>query len=168
MKRYAVIKKLRKEAQREIEYQQRRAFAAQFVSAIYVDFLRAIEELQNDLPESTLFREWLHETQRRGQSQHALVNQVAEHESDAPVSNVFFQKTLLNTRFWPANNTTPIRFVARIEDLSGRVSSSELTISGSSAGTMADSRYLDGDTKSEIYQSDLIIKFLKKAASQLP
>lgn len=159
---------LRKEAQREIEYHQRRAFAAQFVSAIHVDFLKAIEGLHSDLPESTLFREWLQETQRRGQSQHALVNQVAEHESDAPVSNVFFQKTLLNTRFWPANNTTPIRFVARVEDLSGRVNSSELTISGNPAGTTADFRYLDGDTTSEIYQSDLILKFLKRAASLLP
>ncbi|SEJ57215.1 Serine/threonine protein kinase [Azotobacter beijerinckii] len=159
---------LRKEAQREIEYQQRRAFAAQFVFAIHADFLQAIDRLHNDLPQSALFREWFNETQKCGQSQQALVNQVAEHESDAPVSNVFFQKTLLNTRFFPGSGTTPIRFVARIEDLTCRAAASELTIFGNAEGTRADSRYSDGDTVSEPYQSNLVIEFLRKAAMQLP
>ncbi|WP_348249264.1 protein kinase [Leptolyngbya sp. GB1-A1] len=159
---------LRKEAQRDIEYQQRQAFAAQFVCAIHADFLQAIDGLHNALPQSALFREWLNETQIRGQSQQALINQVAEHESDAPVSNVFFQKTLLNTRFFPANANTPIRFVARVEDQTARVASSELTVLGNSDETRADFRYSDGQNSSEPYRSDLIFEFLMKAARQLP
>jgi serine/threonine protein kinase len=159
---------LRNEARREIEYQQRRAFAAHFVCAIHADFLRAINALHSGLPESSLFREWLNETQKRGQSQQALVNQVAEHESDAPVSNVFFQKTLLNTRFFPANGTTPIRFVARVEDQTGRVASPELTVFGNSEDMRADSRYSDGYTANELYRGDLIFEFLRSAARELP
>lgn len=159
---------LRNEAKREIEYQQRRAFAAQFVCAIHAEFLQAIGELHNGLPQSAIFREWFQETQKRGQSQQALVNQVAEHESDAHVSNVFFQKVLLNTRFFPANGATPIRFVARIEDLTGKVAPSELTILGNSGDTRSDFRYSDGYTSSEPHRADLLIEFLKKAARQLP
>lgn len=159
---------LRIEALRDIEYQQRVAFAAQFVRAIHADFLLAVDKLHNDLPQSTLFREWFIQTQRRGQSQQALVNQVAELESDAPVSIVFFQKTLLNTRFFPANGTTDIRFTALVEDQTGRVSSSELTIVGNSNDTRANSRYSNGDTASEPHQSNLIFEFLRTAARQLP
>lgn len=159
---------LRNEAQREIGYQQRRSFAAQFVCAIHADFIRAVDELHDGLPQSALFREWFNETQQRGQSQQALVNQVAEHESDASVSNVFFQKTLLNTRFFPANGISPIRFVARIEDQTGRVASSELTIFGNSEDTRADYRYSDGHTASEPHRVDLIFEFLRNAARQLP
>jgi len=158
---------LRKEAQRDIEYLQRRAFAAQFVCAIHADFLRAISGLHNALPQSALFHEWVNETQIRGQSQQALINQVAEHESDAPVSNVFVKKTLLNTRFFPADANTPIRFVARVEDQTGRVASSELTVLGNSEETLADFRYSDGQNSSEPYRSDLIFEFLMKAARQL-
>lgn len=159
---------LRKEALREIEYQQRRAFAAQFVCAIHADFLQAVDKMHKNLPESALFREWLHETQRGGQSQQALVKQVAEQESDASVSNVFFQKTVLITRFFPANGTTPIRFVARIEDQTGRVASSELTILGDAGGVRAVSHYSDGEKVSEPHQSNLMVDFLRKAALQLP
>lgn len=159
---------LRKEAQREIDYQQRRAFAAQFVCAIHADFLLAVDRLHNGLPQSGLFREWFNETERCGQSQEALVNQVAERESDAPVSNVFLQKTLLNTRFFPASGATPIRFVARIEDLNHQVAPSELTIFGYSESTRTKSHYSDGETTSEPYQSNLIFEFLRKAAMQLP
>ncbi|MEN5149712.1 protein kinase domain-containing protein [Pseudomonas orientalis] len=159
---------LRKEARREIEYQQRRAFAAQFVCAIHADFLRGIEELHNGLPTSALFREWFDATQRSGQSQEALVNQVAEHESDAPVSNVFFQKTVLNTRFFPANGINAVRFVARIEDQTGRVPPSELIIYGGADGTTADFYLSDGTRASELYDSALMVTFLMNAAVQLP
>ncbi|MGA8134498.1 MAG: protein kinase [Pseudomonas gingeri] len=159
---------LRKEAQREIEYQQRRAFAAQFVCAIHFDFLLAVDRLHKGLPQSGLFHEWFNETQRRGKSQEALVKSVAEHESDAPVSNVLFHKTLLNTRFFPASGTTPIRFVARIEDMNNQVASSELTIFGYSESMRTESRYSDGETVSEPYQSNLIFEFMRKAAMQLP
>lgn len=159
---------LRKEAQRDIEYQQRRALATQFVRAIHTDFFRAIDGLHKALPQSALFCEWLNETQIRGQSQQALINQVVEHESDAHVLNVFFQKTLLNTRFFPANPKTPIRFVARVEDQTGRVASSELTVLGNPEETRADFRYSDGQSLSELYRSDLIFEFLMEAARQLP
>lgn len=159
---------LRNEAQREIEYQQRRAFAAQFVCALHADFLVAIELLHRELPQSALFCEWLHETQRRGQTQVALLNQVAERESDAPVSNVFFRRTLLNTRFFPSDGTTPIRFVARVEELDRRVASSKLTIFGSPEGLYADACYSNGQQVREAYQSQLIFEFLRNAARQLP
>lgn len=159
---------LRKEARREIEYQQRRAFAAQFVCAIHADFLQGIDELHNGLPTSALFREWFDATQRSGQSQEALVNQVAEHESDAPVSNVFFQKTVLNTRFFPANGINAVRFVARIEDQTGRVPPSELIIYGGADGTTADFYLSDGTRASEPYDSALMVTFLMNAAVQLP
>ncbi|WP_145132001.1 MULTISPECIES: hypothetical protein [unclassified Pseudomonas] len=159
---------LRKEALREIEYQQRRAFAAQFVCAIYADFVLGIDKLHSSLPQSALFREWFNETHSRGQTQQALVEQVAERESDAPVSNVFFHKTLLRTRFFPAVGTTPIRFVASVEDQTNRVASSELVIYGSSEGARADVRYSDGQTASESHRSSLIFEFLGKAAMLLP
>lgn len=159
---------LRKEAQRDIEYQQRRAFAAKFVCAIHADFLRAIDGLYNVLPKSALFREWLNETRSCGQSQEALVDQVAERESDAPVSNVFYQKTLLNTRFFPADAKAPIRFVARVIDQTDRVAESELVVLGNSGETRAELRYSDGQTFYEPYRSDVIMEFLLKAARQLP
>lgn len=159
---------LRKEARREIEYQQRKAFAAQFVCSIHADFLQAVGELHNSLPESALFHEWFDETQRAGQSQEALVYQVAERESDAHISNVFFQKTILITRFFPANGTGAIRFVARIEDQTGQVTPSELTIHGRADGTTADFYLSDGTKASEPYDSALMLKFLMNAAMQLP
>ncbi|MDR6982149.1 serine/threonine protein kinase [Rheinheimera pacifica] len=159
---------LRKEAQRDIEYQQRRAFAAKFVCSIHADFLRAIDGLHNELPQLALFREWLNETRRCGQSQEALVEQVAEHESDAHVSNVFYQKTILNTRFFPADPKAPIRFVACVIDQTDRASASELTVLGNSGEIRADLRYSDGQTLCEPYRSDVIMEFLLKAATQLP
>jgi serine/threonine protein kinase len=159
---------LRKEAQRDVEYQQRRAFSAKFVCAIHADFLRAIDGLHNLLPQSALFREWLHETRRRGQSQEALVNQVAERESDAPVSNVFFQKTILITRFFPADAKAPIRFTVRVVDQTERVAASELTVLGNSGETRADILYSDGQTYCEPYRSGCIMEFLLKAARHLP
>ena len=159
---------LRKEALREIEYQQRRAFAEQFVRAVHADFLIAIHSLHQTWPESSLFREWSVKTQTLGQSEQALVEQVAEHESDAPVSNVFFRKTLLNTRFFPAYADNPIRFVARVEDLNRTTVASELTISGYSEGIRADLRIPGSDSTSLPYESALMIDFLRKGALQLP
>ena len=115
-----------------------------------------------------LFLEWFNETERRGQSQQALVHQVADRESDAHVSNVFFHKTLLNTRFVPAGGGTPIRFVAHVEDQTGRRGPSELTVLGSPEGIRAHVRYSDGSTASEPYRSDLMFEFLRKGARHLP
>jgi hypothetical protein len=158
---------LRSEALRETAYQQRRAFAAQFVCAIHADFLRAIEALHSAVPESALFNEWSTETARRGQSQQALVSQVAERESDAHVSNVFFRKTILNTRFFPTDRAAPIRFVARLEDQTGKVSPSELTVSGTDEGLRAAYFYANGSSGGEAYQEGMMLMFLKEAAHQL-
>lgn len=159
---------LRKEAKREIEYQQRRAFAAQFVRTLHTDFLLAIDAIHNRVPQSVLFHEWLSETRKRGQSQTALVDQVAHRESDAHVSNVFFQKSLLNTRFFPNDSTTPIRFQARIEDQTGQVASSCLTVYGKPEGMLAEIQYSDGNKSTSPYQSSLLAEFLMKGAIQLP
>jgi hypothetical protein len=159
---------LQKEAQRDIEYQQRRAFAAKFVSAIHADLLSAIESLHRKLPQSSLFREWLNDSRVRGQTQEALINQVANQESDATVTFTFYQKTFLNTRIYPADANGPIRFVASVIDQSGRAGPSELTILDSSGELRADVRYSDGSTLSAPYQSNLIMDFLMNAASQLP
>lgn len=158
---------LRSEALRETAYQQRRAFAAQFVCAIHADFLRAIEALHRAVPASALFTEWSTETAKRGQSQQALVNQVAEHESDASVSNVFFRKTLLNTRFFPTNGAAPVKFVARLEDQTGQVPPSELTVSGTDEGLRAEYSYANGSSGSEAYQEGMMVMFLKEAAHRL-
>lgn len=159
---------LRNEALREIEYQQRQAFATQFICAIHADFISAINELYLSLPESKLYNEWLNKTQEFGQSQPALIEQVAKYESDAPVSNVFFRKTLLNTRFFPSDSKNPIRFVARIEDQTSRVPSSVLTISGTPQNMQAEVHFSNGQTEKMLYQRNLIFDFLMKAARLLP
>ncbi|POD70442.1 hypothetical protein BKM17_23890 [Pseudomonas syringae group genomosp. 3] len=159
---------LRKEAQREVEYQQRRAFAAQFVCAMHTDFLNAIEDLHSGLPGSSLFREWFRETRRLGQTQKDLVFQVAEHESDAHISNVVFQKTFLQTRFFPADGVRSIRFVISVHDQTGRARPSEMTIFGDADGARADSHLSDGNKTNEPYESHLMSAFLKNAAVQLP
>jgi hypothetical protein len=115
-----------------------------------------------------LFREWSVETTLRGQSQQALVQQVADQESDAPVSNVFYRKTLLNTRFWPANGSAAVKFVARTEDLAGQVLPSVLTISGTSAGLQAEYSYANGSNGSAAYQEGMMAEFLREAARRLP
>ncbi len=159
---------LRKEAQREIEYQQRRAFAAQFVSAIHADFLTAINALHSRLPESTLFREWFNTTHRLGQPRQALVDQVAVLESDAPVSNVRFQKTSLITRFFPADAKTPIYFIAQVEDENDRVPASKLTVLGYPEGVRVKILYSDGNIVDEPYQSSVLVDFFARAATMLP
>jgi serine/threonine protein kinase len=161
---------LRAEALREIAYQQRRAFATRFVCALHDDFLQSLEILHNAFPRSALFKEWREETERRSQlqTQQTLVAQVADHESDVPVSNVFFRKILLFTRFYPANGTTPIRFVARVEDQTGQVPPSELTVLGTSEGIKASHRYSNGPSGSEPYRASALSNFLKEAARRLP
>lgn len=159
---------LRNEALREVEYQQRRAFATQFVCAIHADFISAINELHISLPESKLYSEWFNKTKEFGQSQSALIEQVAKNESDAPVSNVFFHKTILNTRFFPTDGTNPIIFVARVEDQTNRVTSSVLSISGNHQNIQAEVHYSDGNTVKMLYQRNLIFDFLMKAARLLP
>ena len=161
---------LRAEALREIAYQQRQAFATRFVSALYADFLQSLEALHSAFPRSAQFKQWLDESQRRGQIQtmQALVAQVADQESDAPVSNVVFRKTLLFTRFYPTDGTTPIRFVARVEDQTGQVPPSELTVLGASEGISANHRYSDGLSGNAPYTASAISEFLKEAARRLP
>ncbi len=163
-----VSEMLRKEARRELEYNQRRSFSEQFVLAIHADFLLAINTIHSGVPRSVLFQEWFKITQKYGQSKDNLVNQVAYQESDAPVSNVFFQQTLLNTRFFPANRKAPICFVARVEDRSGQIAPSQLRVFGHSQSIQAELKYADGTEQYLPYHEKLMKDFLIKAAMHLP
>lgn len=159
---------LRAEALREIAYQQRRSFASQFVRAIHADFLRSIEALCDRTPQSALFNAWLIEYQRAGQKEPALVAQVADHESDAPLVNVFYRKTILNTRFFPANAAEPIRFVVQVVDQTNQVPTSILTISGTDGGARVDCCLANGPGVIGSYQGNTMIDFLMEAARRIP
>ncbi len=157
-----------KEAQRDIEYRQRQAFAAQFVRSIHADFRREVDALHERAPQLNLFREWSAGTRGYTEFPEALVEQVAILESDATFGNVSFQKTVLSTRFYPASRTSTIRLVVTVHDKTGVLADSHLTILGDSVGMRAEICYANAATAAAPYDSKLISRFLFEAASQLP
>jgi hypothetical protein len=158
---------LRAEAAREIEYQQRRAFSTQFVRSAYADFARALLALHGRYPDSALVSAWRSEYERRAQSEDALVNQVSELESDAPLVNVFYRKAVFVSRFYPMDVHGPIRLTLSLTDQTGRVPESVFTLWGETDGLRVSQRIGGEGQGDEPYDDASIFSFLEGAALSL-
>jgi serine/threonine protein kinase len=163
----SIASMLRAEAMREVSYQQRRAFAKQFVLAIHGDFAQCIRELCSRVPQSAVFNAWL-KNNVVGLDAHGLVSQVADLESDAPHVIVFYRKTLLNTRFLPATGDEPIRFTIKVEDQTGQVGRSELTIYGRESGSDVVLQCAGNQKIQGAYTAGILLQFLMESAQKLP
>jgi hypothetical protein len=125
---------LRAQALVEAEHAQRRAAAAAFVRALHGDLHAAIAALHVREPEFAFWTQWRTEASGTHQTADALVLQVAEHLSDAPVVNVRFRGRYLTTRFYPPTATRPTTFRALLgrDDDTGH--ESILTVTNDPAG----------------------------------
>ena len=154
---------LRAEALIEIEYEQRRAATATFVRAVHKDLLQAIAALRSANADLQMWREWEYESRRTPQKVEALVQQVAEHESDAPVVNVRSRRRSFTTRFYPATEKAPASFRAslRSEDDPDQVST--LDVTNDMSGLRYDVKYPGAVTMSGPYDSLTLKEFLETA-----
>ncbi|TRO17193.1 hypothetical protein EQ836_01850 [Ectopseudomonas mendocina] len=160
------IELLRAEALIEVEYQQRRASTATFVRAIHSDLLNAIRNLHSSNPELQMWREWFDEAQRTPQTTEALVQQVAELESDAPIVNVRFRRRALITRFYPATASVPAYFRASFGSEDDSAHASTLTVRNATEGLCFETVGVKELAPTGMYTSEKLQLFLALATKQ--
>lgn len=157
----ATIALLRAQSVIEVEYEQRRAATAAFVRALHRDLHEAIADLATSNPEFLLWSDWHREATRASQTANALVEQVAVHESDAPVVNSRFRRIYLNTRFHPPTVGSPVLFTVRIGSELERARTSSLTVKNHDDGVWCEQQ-IGGEesVSSRRYTPSLLKEFL--------
>lgn len=154
---------LRAEAQIEIEFEQRKAQTAQFVTGMYNDFHTAIKNMYNAVPKSGIFSSWIDEAKRTPQNENSLVEQVAIQESDAPLLNVFYRRIELISRFHPALPSQPAKLTISVTDRNVGIGSA-FTVFADSRGLLAEWNHPGYESKkSEPYETNTIRSFLEEA-----
>lgn len=158
---------LRAQALVEAEHAQRRAAAAVFVRALHGDLHAAIAALHAREPEFAFWTQWQTGAVRTPQTADALVLQVAEHLSDAPVVNIRFRGRYLTTRFYPPTATQPASFRASVgrDDDSGQEST--LSVTNGPAGTYFAARNADPLPPEGPYSPGLLQRFLDIATQRI-
>lgn len=154
---------LTNEQQQEIEYAQRQAVARPFVLRIVDDLERALVLLQEGSPDSLTLAAWLAEWRRITTRREQLLEQVVEHESDAPVMNLHRRQRMLNTRFFPEGMNGPLRFVASYGMLNEQHLSPQLTVEALDSGLVAVIERLTEDMQRLPYTAEALRDFLAKA-----
>lgn len=159
----ATIELLKEQALIEVEYEQRRSASAAFVRALYDDLHESIAELATSNPEVLLWSDWHREALRTSQTADALAEQVAVHESDAPVVNSRFRRIYLNTRFYPPALGSPMKFAARIgsEFETARVTSFD--VSNHKEGVLCEQKIGGAAAGPVLYSRRLLKDFLIKS-----
>jgi len=158
---------LRAQALVEAEHAQRRAATAAFVRAVHGDLHAAIAALHAREPAFAFWTEWRTEAVGSHQSADALVLQVAEQLSDAPVVNVRFRGRYLRTRFYPSTTTQPASFQASVgrDDESGHEST--LTVTNGSVGTRYAALNADPLPADGPYGAGVLQRFLDIATQRI-
>ena len=158
---------LRAQALVEAEHSQQRAAAAAFVRAVHGDLHAAIAVLHARVPEFAFWTQWRTEALGTAQSADALVLQVAEQLSDAPVVNARFRGRYLTTRFYPSTTTQPASFRASVgrDDEPGHEST--LTVTNGPAGTGYASRNAEPLSADGPYGAGVLQRFLDIATQRI-
>lgn len=160
----ATIALLRAQSVIEVEYEQRRAATATFVRALHRDLHEAIADLAASSPEFLLWSDWHREATRTPQTGDALVEQVAVHESDAPVVNSRFRRIYLTTRFHPPTVGSPVQFTVRIGSELERTRTSSLAAKNREDGVWCEQQVGEEEpVSSRSYTPSLLKEFLIKA-----
>ena len=159
----AMIALLRAQSVIEVEYGQRRAATAAFVRALHHDLHQSIADLVAFGPEFLLWSDWHREATRTPQTADALVEQVAVHESDAPVVNSRFRRIYLNTRFHPPAVGSPVRFTVQIGSEVESARTTSLTVANHRDGVWCEQQIGGGSAGSDRYTPSLLKQFLIKA-----
>ncbi|MBV4463586.1 protein kinase [Pseudomonas sp. SWRI79] len=161
------IELLRAQTLIEVEYQQRQASTATFVRAIRSDFFNAISTLHKSNPELQMWREWLDEALNTPQTTGALVNQVATHESDAPVINVRYRRRVLNSSFHPATESVPAFFRATMYNEDSPSQTSMLIVRNAPDGLFFEMQMVDGIAPTGTYTPETLQIFLSLTTQRL-
>jgi hypothetical protein len=151
------------EQQQEIEYAQRRAVARPFVLQLTEDLGRALTSLQEHNPQSLLLQAWLEEWKRAASWRAALVEQVADQESDAPVLNVLRRQQVLFTRFYPEGMNGRLRFFAAFGPANTQHTSPRLTVEALDSGLSATIEGLSDAAETSRYTASTLREFLTRA-----
>jgi serine/threonine protein kinase len=161
-----MIALLRAQSIIEVDYAQRRAAAASFVRALHHDLRQAIAGLVASSPEFLLWGDWQREATRTPQTTDALVEQVAVHESDAPIVNSRFRRIYLNTRFYPPAGDSTGRFIATIGSELESTRQSVLIVSNHADGLRFETQIDGASAGSGRYTPSFLRKFLIAATQR--
>jgi len=156
---------LRAAAVVEVEHAQRRAATAAFVRAIHDDLHNAIRLLHASSPEFQMWGEWMKDALRTHQTADALIRQVAEQMSDAPVVNSRFRGRHLVTRFYPASLDSPAKFSATVgvDSLSSLI----MRVENQPGGMRYEVVNISSLPASGPYSSEVLLRFLETASLQV-
>lgn len=153
---------LTREQQEEIEYDQRRAIARPFVVTLTEDFGQALLALATGTPESLTFKAWLTAWQQFTGRTEMMIEQVVEHESDAPVLNVHRRQKMLYSRFYPESQGG-LRFFAAFGPMHEYNSSPRLTVRALDGGMIATVEGLSAGAEEGQYTNSTLVDFLARA-----
>lgn len=152
----------------EVEYEQRRAAAAAFVRALHRDLHQSIRDLATSRPEILFWADWLQEATRTPQTADALVEQVAVHESDAPVVNSRFRRMYLHTRFYPPAPGSLLRFVANVgSEIQLTGGRSSLIVTSRDDGLSVEQQVGGAPMSSSLYTPNVLREFLINATQSV-
>ena len=163
----AMVALLRAQSVIEVEYEQRRAATALFVRALHRDLHQALADLAASSPEFLLWADWHREATRTPQTADALVEQVADHESDAPVVNCRFRRIYLNTRFYPPVGESRMRFTAKIGSELESTRPSLLAVANHTDGVRYEQQIDGASASSGRYGPSRLKEFLIKATQHV-
>ena len=163
----SALELLKAEAQVELEHQERFAYDERFVRLISADLAEALRNLADRVPDSAMLRAWQTESARSPQTADALVQQVAEHQSDAAVVNVRFRGLWLNTRFHARTDQYPARFAARLywdRDPNGGAS---FWVHGHASGLITLAAFHGEEAERRVYEQGCVEAFLFSASVRM-
>ena len=163
----AAAELLRAEALIEGEHAQRVASSTAFIRAIYSDLIKAIEDLRGVNPDLRMWQEWEVEARRSPQKADALVQQVAVHESDAPVVIVRFRRYMFVTRFYPPVAGKPTWFFARFTSEDDTSKHTEMIVENDRTGIKFRVETAEGVIGSGDYTSSTMRGFLEEATRRV-
>ncbi|MCB1498963.1 MAG: protein kinase [Bauldia sp.] len=163
----AMIALLRAQSVMEVEFEQRRAATAAFVRALHGDLHQSIADLATTDPKLLLWLDWHQHANRTPQSADALVEQVAVHESDAPIVNSRFRRIHLNTRFHPPTAGSSVRFVAHIGSEIENTQASSFTVAYREDGVWFERQIGGRSATSGRYTPTLLREFLIEATRHI-
>ena len=158
---------LRAEAKIELDYQQRKKYAENFVQTMYRDFYAALSELKSAVPDSSFFSKWSQDAANQTLTLQDFVDMVANQESGACLFQSRPPPISLVASFKPATRSQAILMTINLRNEQSD-SFAQFYVFGEKSGLHVQ-RYESGDEAQSdfAYRQGAISDFLASALQKI-